>query len=86
MSPSHAQDKHETLIKSEMTDMANRQAAALLADCLGGCGGATALEQLYEVAHFAQLVQEISKKLNKPQDLVKICLKEMMSQQSHFSP
>ena len=66
------------IVRGEIQDIAARQGIAYLADFMGGCGTATALEQLYEVAHFANLVNEISKKLNKPKPLIKLCLMEMM--------
>lgn len=66
------------IIRGEIQDIAARQTIACLADLMGGCGSATALEQLYEAAHFANLVNEISKKLNKPKPLIKLCILEMM--------
>ena len=66
------------IIRGEIQDIAARQTIACLADLMGGCGSATALEQLYEAAHFANLVNEISKKLNKPKPLIKLCIMEMM--------
>ena len=64
------------IVAGEIQDMAARQGIAILADVMGGCGAATTLDQLYQIAHFANLVDEISRKLNKPQG--EICLREMM--------
>lgn len=66
------------IVAGEIEDMAFRQGIAILADFMGGCGAATSVDQLYEIAHFANLVDEISRKLKKPKSLIKICLKEMM--------
>ena len=66
------------IVRGEMQDMAARGAIALLADCMGGCGSATALEQCYEAIHMTNLIMDISRKINKPKALVKICVLEMI--------
>ena len=55
------------IVYSEMQDMAARGAFALLADCMGGCGSATAVEQCYEAIRMTNLITEISRKLTRNQ-------------------
>ena len=66
------------VVRDEMQDMAARGTFALFADCMGGGGSAYAVEQCYEAIRMTNLITEISRKIKKPDALVRICVLEMI--------